>query len=374
MLEWPQPIRSSYSSSEYWASWKRTSAFSATDAPESQSVDRAAITPASAGSWSGRYAKLEVGVSTRKPTVGPGWTTRSAVSVAPASVHGARGTSWNSRSAGTAARSIGKSGGENDRPMRSLRLRSGDGGPQMSIVVCASQSGPKKRRPSTWSRWRCVRSRWTRFVPRSSSCWPSRRMPVPASSTSAVPLSKETSTHEVLPPHSSVSGPGVGTEPRQPQIVRRTSRLRLLMPEDRHHPDKLVGVGEERERRDRDVAIAPVEARDPKLLVRGPPLVERDPRRPAAGGQRLLRVAGPRHEAPGPVVERHLAGLGERAPDDVLSGLVVEDELTLVVCDQRGCGEVRRELAREDQDEVLVSPRHKPSVRPQMGEDRSRFA
>ena len=52
-----------------------------------------------------------------------------------------------------------------------------------------------------------------------SSCiaTPSGRMPVPASRTSACPLSSRTSTHDVLPPYLTVSGPGAATEPRHPQ-------------------------------------------------------------------------------------------------------------------------------------------------------------
>ena len=68
----------------------------------------------------------------RKPTVGPGWTTRRG---------GQRHASDRPRlprnvverdPAGTWRRSIGKSGGEKEREIRSWRLSTGDGGPQMS--------------------------------------------------------------------------------------------------------------------------------------------------------------------------------------------------------------------------------------------------
>jgi hypothetical protein len=83
--------------------------------------------------------------------------TRLAASSAPSICHGVFGTSWNVTRAGVSWRSIGKSGGENDRLMRSLRPCTGERGPQRSIVVLGSKSGAKNRRPSRWSRWRCVR-------------------------------------------------------------------------------------------------------------------------------------------------------------------------------------------------------------------------
>jgi hypothetical protein len=43
-------------------------------------------------------------------------------------------------------------------------------------------------------------------------------MPLPASSTSTAPLSSTTSTHDVFPPYLTVADPGVGSEPRQPQM------------------------------------------------------------------------------------------------------------------------------------------------------------
>ena len=53
--------------------------------------------------------------------------------------------------------------------------------------------------------------------------------------------------------------------------------LTLLAPEDRHGPDELVGMREQRERGHRDLALDPVHACDPKSLVRRAPLVEGDP-------------------------------------------------------------------------------------------------
>ena len=50
----------------------------------------------------------------------------------------------------------------------------------------------------------------------------------------------------------------------------------LFAPEDHDHADELVRMGEERKRGHGDLALDAVEARDPKLLVGGTPLVEGD--------------------------------------------------------------------------------------------------
>jgi len=86
------------------------------------------------------------------PTVGPGWTTSTAVTENGPSAHDSRGTSWKVTFDGTSFSSSGNNGGENERAIRSRRLVFGDGGPQMSIETFGLQSGPKKRRPSRWSR------------------------------------------------------------------------------------------------------------------------------------------------------------------------------------------------------------------------------
>src|SRR6187549_1575248 len=114
-------------------------------------------------------------------------------------------------------------------------------------------------------------------APRSKSSMPSSLIPVPASSTRTVPSLSETSTHDVFPPNSTVSGPGVATEPRQPQIVTRTVSSRLA-PEDGDDADELVCMGEQRESGHRDFALGPVSARDPNLLVCRAPLFEGDSR------------------------------------------------------------------------------------------------
>jgi hypothetical protein len=65
------------------------------------------------------------------------------------------------------------------------------------------------------------------------------------------------------------------------------------------------------------------------------------------------------------VLGRHLACFRERSTEDLLRGLVVEDEPTVGVGDQRGGREIGRELTGEDEDEVLGPPAllHERSVR-----------
>jgi len=71
----------------------------------------------------------------------------------------------------------------------------------MVIAQSESNSGAKNPRPSTWSRWRCVRIRSTHVARSSASARPSGRMPVPASRTTIRPVAVRTSTDVVLPPY-----------------------------------------------------------------------------------------------------------------------------------------------------------------------------
>ena len=59
-----------------------------------------------------------------------------------------------------------------------------------------------------------------------ASARPSSRMPVPASRMISQPSSVRSSTQGVLPPYRTVSGPGLGMEPRVPQKVS----VRLIGP------------------------------------------------------------------------------------------------------------------------------------------------
>src|SRR5215208_4510134 len=299
------------------------------------------------------YATLELPLSSRKPRVGPGWSTRSAKSEMPSARHGSAGKSWKLTRAGTSRKSSGKSGGEKERRMRSRNPNTCERGPQISSVTRASQSGAKKRSPSRWSRWRCVRKRWIRRVPRRARSRPSARMPVPASRMRAVSSSRSTSTHEVLPPWASVSCPGTGTEPRHPQIFS-CSGTPLVAPEERDDADELVHVRKKWKRRHVDPAFHAVGARHQIPKVRGAAVCERD-----VGGTLLARerfsCGRPRRELGEPVVERHLADLREPLAEDGLCRLVIEDEAATRVGDQRRRREVRDELAGEDQDELLLA-------------------
>src|SRR6476469_795608 len=277
---------------------------------------------------------------------------RLAVSKALPICHGVFGRSWKFTWAGVSMRSIGKSGGENERRIRSFSVRTGERGPQRSTVDSGSKSGAKNRRPSRWSRCRCVSRRCTCFTPLSANWFPASRIPVPASSTKTVPSSSRISIHDVFPPQRTVSGPGVATEPRQPQILTRMRSPNLLPPEDSDDPDELVRLGKKREGSDRDLAIDAVADRHPQLLVRGSSLLERDARRPALLGQRRM-VPRARREARRELVHVHLADLAELLPDDRLGRFVEENERALGVGDQRRRREIRSQLAREDEDQMF---------------------
>src|SRR5262249_14610932 len=129
----------------------------------------------------------------------------------------------------------------------------------MCSSVLGSNSGAKNPIPSTWSRWKCVRQRWISRGSSRTSSRPRFRIPVPASNTISAPSDSSTATHEVLPPNSSVLGPGVAREPRQPQMVISTP----LLPEDDDEPDEVAPPLEEREGCRLEVVSLAVEALDP---------------------------------------------------------------------------------------------------------------
>ena len=88
-------------------------------------------------------------------------------------------------------------------------------------------------------------------------------------------------------------------------------------------------------------------------------LVERDPRRAPFRRGRVGDVVVERawNEARGPLVEQDLSDLGEGCARDGGGRLVVEDETAALVGDQCRRREVRRELPREDEHEVLLARR-----------------
>src|SRR3954452_12016717 len=189
---------------------------------------------------------------------------------------------------------------------------------------------------------------------------PSSRMPVPASRTSALSPPSTTSTQEVLPPYTTVPGPGAGTEPRHPQIFSCTG-TKLVAPEDHDDADELLVVREQRERRHLELALDPVRARDAIPEVGCTALVQRDAGGPLLGRDRV-RGERPRLERTEPVVDRHLPHLCETPADHALRGFVVEDEVSARVGDQGRRRQVRHELPREDQSQMLLSLRVHVSV------------
>jgi hypothetical protein len=125
-------------------------------------------------------------------------------------------------------------------------------------------------------------------------------------------------------------------------------------------------VREQRDRGHPDLAFLAVDARDLEALVRRAALVESDSCGPLLQ-RHWLGVEGARLVPARELLDRHLTGLGERDLEDLLGGLVEEDEPAAVVDDHRRRREVRGELASEDQDEVLLARLvllHWPSVRP----------
>ncbi len=186
--------------------------------------------------------------------------TRPEASLAPSTDHGVPGTSWNVSCAGISRRSMGNSGGEKERLIRSRRrlrrrarapdvdrhvrrrrvarrseaLRGGRGGGASAGGGCAGRLAPGGRCPDRGSRCRrrARRRRRCRARPRCTRCC-RRTAPSPA--------------------------PVSGSPPLQPQIV---TRIGSLPPEDRDHADELVCVREEREGRDRDISLDSVPARD----------------------------------------------------------------------------------------------------------------
>jgi hypothetical protein len=55
------------------------------------------------------------------------------------------------------------------------------------------------------------------------------------------------------------------------------------------------------------------------------------------------------------VLGRHLACFRERSTEDLLRGLVVEDEVPFRVSDEHRGGQLGSELARVDEDQILLA-------------------
>ena len=168
--------------------------------------------------------------------------------------------------------------------------------------------------------------------------------------------SSRTSTHDVLPPYLTVSGPGAATDPRHPQtracISRRVFPGRAL-PEHRDHAVHLAGRAEQRIRgRLVRRARTPLYGGGHDGHVRGPVLVERDARRRVAPADRLA-VGRRELQRRAELARRDLAELGERLAEQQRGRVVVEHEHAARVEQEHRRGQVRRQLAREDQRQAL---------------------
>src|SRR5215210_2556059 len=134
------------------------------------------------------------------------------------------------------------------------------------------------------------------------SATPSARIPVPESRITRLPSSGRTSMHEVLPPYRTVSGPGVASEPREPQNLARTSGLHGLLPEDGQPAHESICLREQWDTDDLEVTPPSVVRLDPE-----PPATRHAG--PECGGQRHLldrnRITG---GVDGPERSRELRG------------------------------------------------------------------
>src|SRR6187397_1611753 len=128
-----------------------------------------------------------------------------------------------------------------------------------------------------WSMCKCV----SRMSSRRGSLYvsPTRRMPVPASRTMIVPSVPSTSTHAVLPPYRTVSGPALAIEPRVPHRQTRTSAWNSLLrplPEHRHRPYQMTATAQEREGGNFNESVDAVESAHPQHAVDRPPFAHGD--------------------------------------------------------------------------------------------------
>src|SRR5919108_745332 len=184
---------------------------------------------------------------------------------------------------------------------------------------------------------------------------PSGRIPVPESRIRRLPSSTRTSTHEVLPPIRTVSGPGAASEPREPQNRACTSAHPRPIPEDGQPALELLAACEERHCNHLEIVRASVHGLDPEVAVGRDPaperlrerqLLQRD--RPAIlvdGLERLCQLG-----------RAHLR-LGVRSSQDLLRRFVEEDEIALSVDQEDRRGDVRREVSGEDQGDRTLLPR-----------------
>src|SRR5919106_6213731 len=191
-----------------------------------------------------------------------------------------------------------------------------------------------------------------------SSDAPSARIPVPESRITRLPSSGRTSTHEVLPPYRTVSGPGDAREPREPQNLARTSGLLGRLPEDGEPAHSLVLLGKKRHAEALEVAGPTVHRLNPHVPVARDPCPERRRERQVGQGDRRARGVH-RLERPRELGTAHLR-LGVRAPEDLLRRLVEEDEVSVRVDEEHRGREVGGEILGQDQGDVSLLRRRLP--------------
>jgi hypothetical protein len=124
-------------------------------------------------------------------------------------------------------------------------------------------------------------------------------------------------------------------------------------------------VREQRERGHLDPSRPPLAVADPQRLVVRAPLLDRDPERHVLERHRRPGVVGGR-ETRRPVVRPHPAALDELRPEQALGRLVVVDDGPVRVDEEDRGRQARGEVAREDQDQVLLGGalRHGASLNP----------
>src|SRR5437867_8826276 len=128
-----------------------------------------------------------------------------------------------------------------------------------------------------------------------------------------------------------------------------------VLPEENDGADGAVLTVEKRKGSHLDGARDPVEACESERGVRLSSFQQRD----TAGHllERHRRTIEPRHaERLGPRLRGELSRLPERPSEDELRWLVVVDEAAVLVGDEHRRRELRRELPRENQHEVLLTP------------------
>ena len=192
--------------------------------------------------------------------------------------------------------------------------------------------------------WRWV-SRMS-IRPRSGgSCAPSRRTPVPASSTSTVPSSPRTSMLGGIAAIARGLRPGRGD--RAAGAEQGDAHGQLDLPEQRGGAEELALEPEDRDRRDLDLPAHAVHPLDVETLVGRSLFRERDHQREVLRRYRPPLIVD-RREGRRPYLCRHGAGLFEALAQNRLGRLVVEQKITLGVDQEQRHAQIAGELPHQD--------------------------